>query len=518
MTVASAEPHAAFFPAWIKRRNDLTGLVSPLADRERLLLAALLALGLMLRLAQIPDLVIHHPDEIFQYLEQAHRLVFGTGAIPWEYRYGMRSWLPPLLLAGPMQLGEWLAPGTALYLDLCRATMALLSLTIVISAYGIGRRISAALGLLMAGIASVWPEFVHFAPHTLSEVAAIAVAMPAIALLLPPPRGDERERVSRPAGTMVAAGALLGLACLFRFHYGVALAVLVLMTVRGREWRPLLAGGAAAAIAGAGVDLAMGETPFRWIVENVRQNVVHDRAADFGVHPPYAYFQGMFEAWHVWAPPLLALAWLGARRWPVLAAVAIANLAVHMAIGHKEYRFVLLTTTLVVLLAAVGTGEALRLARARWQDERRLWPVAVVGWALAAVSIGLSGRAAVFDRLYGPEYPLYATLRADAGMCGLGSLNAGYAAGGGYVTLHRNVPILSYSAREEAALLREQRAFNRLIIPVMPGLRAPPGYRRGPCRMGTPGIPAACIWSRPGGCEQLRSNHEANRVLARLGQ
>ena len=29
---------------------------------------------------------IAHPDEVFQYLEPAHRLVFGQGIVTWEYR------------------------------------------------------------------------------------------------------------------------------------------------------------------------------------------------------------------------------------------------------------------------------------------------------------------------------------------------------------------------------------------------------------------------------------------------
>ena len=42
---------------------------------------------------------ILHPDEILQYLEPAHRLVFGYGIISWEYYYGSRSWLVPGFVA-----------------------------------------------------------------------------------------------------------------------------------------------------------------------------------------------------------------------------------------------------------------------------------------------------------------------------------------------------------------------------------------------------------------------------------
>ncbi len=56
---------------------------------------ALAFIGLIVRVlvAFVSD-NIYHPDEVFQVLEQAHRLVFGYGIVPWEYRFGTRSWMP----------------------------------------------------------------------------------------------------------------------------------------------------------------------------------------------------------------------------------------------------------------------------------------------------------------------------------------------------------------------------------------------------------------------------------------
>ena len=51
---------------------------------------------------------IHHPDEVFQYLEQAHRLVFKYGVIPWEYREATRSWIVPGFLGGLLKLTDTL--------------------------------------------------------------------------------------------------------------------------------------------------------------------------------------------------------------------------------------------------------------------------------------------------------------------------------------------------------------------------------------------------------------------------
>jgi hypothetical protein len=83
-----------------------------------------------------------YPDELFQYLEQAHRHVFGYGVVPWEYRLGLRSWLYPLLLSVPTRLGDARDPDGSLYLLLPQALAALSSLTIVRAAYVLGRRLS----------------------------------------------------------------------------------------------------------------------------------------------------------------------------------------------------------------------------------------------------------------------------------------------------------------------------------------------------------------------------------------
>src|SRR5258708_6184015 len=71
--------------------------------RKHTALAAILAIGFALRLIgalALPN--IAHPDEIFQVIEPAHRLVFGSGIVSWEYIVGIRSWAFPGLIAGVM--------------------------------------------------------------------------------------------------------------------------------------------------------------------------------------------------------------------------------------------------------------------------------------------------------------------------------------------------------------------------------------------------------------------------------
>src|SRR5262249_43210459 len=78
---------------------------------ERLLtaggLALLTILSVGLRLVPIViDPSINWWDEVFQSTEQAHRLVYGYGLVPWEFQLGMRSWLLPGIAAGIMEFAR----------------------------------------------------------------------------------------------------------------------------------------------------------------------------------------------------------------------------------------------------------------------------------------------------------------------------------------------------------------------------------------------------------------------------
>src|ERR1700722_218907 len=97
-----------------------------LADRT---LLGLLALAMLVRLVAIvafPSL--HHPDENFQLLEQAHRIAFGYGVVPWEFRDGIRSPVLPYALAALFWLGERAVGGPEGYLLVARSALAAISL------------------------------------------------------------------------------------------------------------------------------------------------------------------------------------------------------------------------------------------------------------------------------------------------------------------------------------------------------------------------------------------------------
>ena len=159
------------------------GDIRPLEWSDRRLLLSLLGLAFLLRLCVVPIIGIHHFDELWQYLEPAYKIVTGRWVETWDFREGIRSWLVPMAVAPAVWLGLTLDPDGLMHVYLPRVEMALLSLTIIWSAWKLGLRISRLHAAMAALIAATWVEFVHFGPRTMSEPIAVALLFPAFVLI-----------------------------------------------------------------------------------------------------------------------------------------------------------------------------------------------------------------------------------------------------------------------------------------------------------------------------------------------
>lgn len=484
------------------------------ALRHPLTLILLLALALRLPFAFIPGYA--HPDELYQHIEQAHRLATGYGVVPWEYRQGIRSWLLPVLLAPFVAVHDTLGLEGSGYITAIRAFFVLLSLAVVASFYAIGRHFSATHALIAGFVGAVWFELVYFSSHTLGESASLATFMPAAWLLL-----DARQ--ARPA-KLAAAGFLLGLTVLFRFQLLPAVGVLALFTcwLRFKQaWLPLAIGGALAMLLGTAVDLSQGVVPFSWLFKNFAANIVEGRAASFGVQGPHFYIGAMLVHWTATAVLLVPLALIGARRYPALFLALVAHLVLHTLVEHKEYRFVLLPVAGVVLFAALGFADALQWVIARLPDRRTaVLATALVFWLLTSLFLAFGER---YRYRWFSHYPAL-TMTAEAGrtpgLCGV-AFNMHSLSGGGYSYLHRPVPIYEFQPWQSSMIGRSQAAFNAIVTSPSGAKDVPASYRRVRCI--EPPLPdpdnwqpdagAACLFVRPGACSAVPGLPTVNQAL-----
>jgi phosphatidylinositol glycan class B len=460
-------------------------------------LAALCLLGFLLRLVPVlfyPSL--NFPDEIFQTAEPAHRLVFGSGLVPWEFAYGVRSWLLPGVIAGLMELSRVIGDGPDFYLPVIATAFAALSLAPIICSFLWCRRLFGITGAIIGGLTvAITPDLVYLGARTLSEVAAAHVLVVALYLLT----GIDRPGPRRLAG----AGALLGLVFALRFHLGPAIALAALWAAapepRRRLW-PIAAGAAVMLALVAVLDTLTLGYPFASIIRNTVYNLFYGVSDFFGTSPWYFYGAVMVALWGSGLVALLLFAGLGARRAPLLLAVAAAIIAVHMLIGHKEYRFIYPAILLITIVAGLGLAQS-----AAWIEERlrgrvsaewarRLGAIAVAGyWVMLCGNLAASPTFRLLWSLDHDDLQAAALVADSPETCGIGLYGPNWTEAGGYTHYHRAVPM--YWPRSEAALRDAASGFNALVYTDPP----PPefGYVTRQC------FGATCVAERPGNCAAI---------------
>lgn len=491
----------------------ITGATPPGARPAHAALIGLFSLGLGLRLATLAWPYSFFPDEVFQYLDVAHRHVFGYGIVTWEQRYGIRSAAFPLLLAGPMRLGAWLAPDGFGFLHAAKAALALASLAIIWGSYRIGSYQSRTHGLFAGFVAAIWFEFIYFSTQALTEAFALSLFFPAAALLL-----DQQSH--RPA-RLVLAGALLAAAAVLRFQYGPALILFGAMCCGRdpRRWRATALGAALAGLISIAIDLAQDSPPFGWLFANYHHNIVLGRSYAWTDGPSfYVVALGLFLA--PWAGLQILLAWSASRRFPALAAAAITNLIVHSLIAHKEYRYILLSSAILILLAALGTVDFALRSPPDPDPQRRTHALRRYAWAWVGASIvsALNGTNRWSWVTHSAELRAFQSLRTDPTACGVGIYARHWSETGGYSYVHRRLPLyLLDGAGARQRLHQAQPAYNLIMAPRRAAQDLPSAYRPDRCfRTPRDRMEDSCLYRRPGRCTPAAGQEiEFNRWLVR---
>ena len=248
-------------------------VLHPRAPDERpwkyLLPVLALAFAARAGIALSGDFVLH-PDEIMQYLEPAHRLVFGNGAAFWEYVFGARSWLVPGLVAGVLTLFDAVGLGEpAWYVGGVKLLFCTISLLVPAGMYSFARGHfgeAAARAALLAG--AFWYELAGFAHKPMTEFVATALLVSLLALCVRP--APDRARV---VGTMALLAVLVAA---IRVQYApLALFILGLFFLRTRKKLQLTL-AASAFLAGVGLfdAITWDAGLFHSYIVNIRVNLL----------------------------------------------------------------------------------------------------------------------------------------------------------------------------------------------------------------------------------------------------
>lgn len=423
----------------------------------------LLAAGFALRVVAAlgGNFFLRH-DEDFQILEQAHRLVWGYGFVPWEFGVGARNWLTVLPTALMLTVCKMLGlESQAQYAEFVEIAHGALSMSVPVGMFVFARNYygeKAARAALLLGC--FWHDVVLKAPHALSEFYAAYLLFAALALMS---RDPSRARA-------LTVGLLLGFALVLRPHYGLAIVgaaaawVFALLRRAGAAQVALtgILGGSASVLVFLAADwIAWGE-PGR----SLRMYFLAEFKADASQILTDGDRRGHLINLAVVSGGafLAALAW-GLARWrrhilPI--ALALPTLALHIPQSAQVFPHIFVIVLFLLLIVADETAGALAVPK------RRLAGAAMCALLLLVSVAGFAGKIPRFhktrdDPHWGLNY--FSLFHQDPHLAArrfISRLPAEEVGGvivqnwldGGYYRLHHKVPMYDVSHHEHAELLQ----------------------------------------------------------------
>lgn len=418
---------------------------------SRLFLWLFLAVGAAARI--ITALVsenINHPDEIFQVLEQAHRMVFGYGIIPWEYRLAARSWLVPGIMTVFLYPFKILGlDNPHIYIPGIKIIMSLISLSIIVSAYYIGKKLAShRAGLWAAFFSAVWYEIIYFSIRPMSEVWAATFFMAAMALAL----NSTSRRI------LITAGFLAVMSVAVRINYITAAAVLIIMIASKMDSasRINLLIGLAAGVVFVGIfeTITLG-TPFISYINYYHYNQTFFMTGPFGSIFSYQYvmFLGYASLFVYWLIIAAGFTCWKENKLPLI--IVLVMLASHIVLPahvyQVHYRHIFVLIPLIMVIAGIITDKLIT----RLKNFIPLYPLIAIlflGLSAAGAMAALPMQKEVYNEKIMPVYDQNifqknGRLMAYLYLHDLDNVhsfydNAGeWFYGGGYYYLHKNVPM-----------------------------------------------------------------------------
>ena len=470
-------PAARFGPPRIQAALEV--LLHPRATgRPWKYLPLVLALAFAARagVALSGDFVLH-PDEIMQYLEPAHRLVFGSGVTYWEYFYGARSWLVPGTVAGLLVLFDAVGLGQPFwYVGGVKLLFCAISLAIPAGMYVFARRHfgeTAGRAALLAG--AFWYELTGFAHKPMTEFVATAPLVALLALCV--------RRSLDDARTVWMAAFLGVLSAAVRLQYApLALVLLGIVFLRtGKRIQLTLAGAGFAAAFGLFDAVVWDGGLFHSYVTNLRYNLISGPMRA-GESPAYQFLLWLTLSGLGLSVLCVAAALRHLRRYGFLLGLIALVLLVHSLQAHKEYRFIF---AVIPLWTLTGADLAARLA-ALGDGPRKLAGLATAGFAAVSLA-GILNLLPYQDRVYqawsretgvvgfvrnqDPIFPAYRYLAAAPGVTGVWQVDRAYYNLPGYYYLHRKMPF--YDGFTGSDLIRDVEQTPSMVSHIV---SADPGF------------------------------------------
>ncbi|MEL7114443.1 MAG: hypothetical protein AAGP08_02450, partial [Pseudomonadota bacterium] len=280
-----------------------------------------LAVALVLRIALAQTHIQYvHPDQVFQYLEPAYRLVHGYGLVTWEWIYGIRSWFIPVGVAGVI----WTADALGVpHEPVVETAFALISMTIPLGAYRLAQAyVPEPQAIAAFLIGCFWGYFLHYGPTPMTSMLASS-ALIWVAVLM-----------TRPATTrrLLLIGALSALTLAVRYQLLPVVGALHVCAIvaLGRRYDWCFIGAAVVVVAVGLIDMVTWGSFLGSYTTNFELNFNEGLSELFGTHPITHYLVvGGIDTGGILIAMVVGLVALGRTAWPIWVAVLIGVAAFH---------------------------------------------------------------------------------------------------------------------------------------------------------------------------------------------
>lgn len=364
---------------------------------------------------------MHWPDEHFQTLEPAAKIVYGYGLMSWEWLEGFRSWIMPAVFVPLLfVLKIFGVTGGLIPILGSRVFFAVASLALI---WGLDRlQMKLGFSRLTRWLSAVWISFsismLLWAPATLSDTWIAYLWWGLLPFVL--------SALERKRGFL--AGFLASLPFLFRFQAGFLGAVLGLLVFSHKNLRsqtlPVFLGGLTNILIYGLVDWVTLGAPWGSLVRQLTEGI--KKSEFYGVSPWWDYLRRVPEdlGWATCGVAIALIACASALRFlresrrPALDPVKKMTLeavflpvfiyaVIHSLIPHKETRFVFVFYPAIFMGIAMAVESLTAPLPGRWKNLEILHPIIQV---LLIISISLGSLFALKDR------PLYLTSVDTAGL------------------------------------------------------------------------------------------------------
>jgi phosphatidylinositol glycan class B len=459
---------------------NVNRVFSYLSARWQLLAILVLAFVIRITLALLSD-NFNHPDENFQIMEQAHRLVFGYGIIPWEYRFTIRSWIVPgftTVLLYPFKILGFDNPNT--YIPGIKILLSILSLTIVWAAYLIGKRLSSErTGLLAAFFCAIWYEIAYFSIRPLSEVWATIFFMAALAFSF----SDNKKEIllSAMLGVMTMA---------IRVNYIPIVTVLVMINLwrHSSEGKRIYLSSLMAGVILIGIfEIFTVGKPYLSYYNYFYYNSTFFIAGAIGSTLSVTYLWDLaYASFYIyWLIPIIGLFFYNKCR-PLLALVAISLISHLITPAQKhqiDYRHIFIVVPMIIIIGAFILEESIKRFKKIKMQKAVLVTTAVISLAFStAGTLGVipGQKGAYQNKIFNvynhnifyrdPHLSAYRFLNGCSDMAGLYDISELWFRSGGYYYLHRDIPIY-YSNTAPPNLDYVSHILTKKEVPALTGFK-----------------------------------------------